>query len=108
MISIKKKAEAEPNNKQLICEIQNTRLRLQKIMQYETRGAILRSKVQWHKNGERNTRYFYNLQKRNHDKKTIAKLKRSNSTFIDNQLRSCKSKQIFIKHFTPPRRIPKT
>ena len=79
-----KKAEAEPNNKQIICEIQNTRLRLQKIMQCKTKGAILWSKVRWHESGERNTRYFYHLEKRNYDKKTITKLKLFNGTFINN------------------------
>ena len=40
-------------------------------MQYKTKGAILRSKVRWYEDGERNTRYFYNLEKRNYEKKTI-------------------------------------
>ena len=53
-----KRAEAEPNNKHIICEIQSIRLRLKKIMQHKTKGAILRSKVRWYENGERNTRYF--------------------------------------------------
>ena len=92
-----KKAEAEPNNKQIICEIQNTRLRLQKIMQYKTKGAILRSKVRWHESGERNTRYFYNLEKRSYDKKTITKLKRSNGTFINNQFEILQEQMDFYK-----------
>ena len=96
MISIKK-AEVEPNNKQIICEIQNTRLRLQKIMQYKTKGAILRSKVRWHESGERNTRYFYNLEKRSYDKKTITKLKRSNGTFINNQFEILQEQMDFYK-----------
>jgi len=32
-----KRAEAEPNNKHIICEIQNSRLRLKRIMQYKTK-----------------------------------------------------------------------
>ena len=63
-----KRAEAEPNNKQIICQIHNTRLHLQKIMQYKTKGAILRSKVRWHESGERNTRYFFNLEKQNYER----------------------------------------
>ena len=34
-----KRAEAEPNNKQMICDIHNTTLHLQKIMQYKKQGA---------------------------------------------------------------------
>ena len=80
-----KRAETEPNNKHIICEIQSIRLRLKKIMQCKTKGAILRSKVRWYEEGERNTRYFYNLEKRNYEKKTIAKLKRSNGTVTNDQ-----------------------
>ena len=56
-------------------------------MQYKTKSAILRSKlkVRWYEDGERNTRYFYNLEKRNYEKKTIAKLKRSNGTVTNDQ-----------------------
>ena len=55
-------------------------------MQYKTKGAILRSKVRWYEDGERNTRYFYNLEKRNeNEKRTIAKLKRSNGTVTNDQ-----------------------
>jgi len=63
-----KRVEAERNNKYIICEILNIRLR-PRIMQYKTKGAILRSKVRWYEDGKRNTRYFYNLEKRNHEKK---------------------------------------
>ena len=92
-----KRAEAEPNNKQIICQIHNTRLRLQKIMQYKTKGAILRSKVRWHENGERNTRYFYNLEKRNYKKKTATKLKRSNGTFTNDQFEILREQMDYYK-----------
>ena len=57
-----KKAEKHPNNKQIINKIYYTRSRLKNIMQHETKGRILRSKVRWYEHGERNTRYFYGLQ----------------------------------------------
>ena len=67
-----KRAEAEPNSKHVICEIQSIRLRLKKIMGYKT---IIRSKVRWYEDGERNTRYFYNHEKRNYEKKGNCKIK---------------------------------
>ena len=79
-----KRANDQPNNKQIICEIQNIRFRLQKIMQHKTKGAILRSRVRWHESGERNTRYFYNLERRNYEKKTVTKLKRPNNGAVTN------------------------
>ena len=39
-------------------------LQLEKIAQYQTRGAILRSKARWYNEGEKNTKYFLNMQKR--------------------------------------------
>ena len=49
---LNKKAETLPNNRQIINEIYVARLRLKNIMQYKTKGTILRSKVRWHEHGE--------------------------------------------------------
>ena len=54
-------------------------------MQYKTKDTILRSKVRWHEHGERNTRYFYGLEKRNFEKKTTTKLKLPNGSFTTDQ-----------------------
>ena len=37
-------------------------------------GAIIRSKAKWVEEGEKNTKYFLNLEKRNYEKKCIRKL----------------------------------
>ena len=60
------KSETNPNNKQLLNELYATKLRLQIIMRQKTKGAIIRSKARWQEKGERNTRYFLYLEKRNH------------------------------------------
>ena len=39
-----------------------------------TRGAILRSKAQWYEKGEKSTKFFLNLEKKNYTKNTIRKL----------------------------------
>ena len=49
-------------------------VQLEKIAQYQTRGAILRSKARWYNEGEKNTKYFLNMQKRHFNKKTIKQL----------------------------------
>ena len=46
----------------------------EKIVKKRTTGIILRSKAQWVEDGEKNTKYFINLEKRNQDKKYIKKL----------------------------------
>ncbi len=44
----------------------------------KTNGAILRSKANWFEYGERNSKYFHNLEKRNHNVKNITKLIKDN------------------------------
>ena len=92
-----KKAETLPNNKQIINEIYDARLRLKNIMQYRTKGTILRSKVRWHEHWERNTRYFYGLEKRNYENKTTTKLKLSNGDFTSDQSEILREQMHFYK-----------
>jgi len=54
-------------------------------MAYKTRGAILRSRARWHEHGERNNKYFYNLEKRNYSRKSVTKLKLNDGSFTTNQ-----------------------
>ena len=92
-----KKAEKQPNNKQIINDIYHVRSRLKKIMQQKTKGTILRSKVRWHEHGERNTRYFYSLEKRNYEKKTTTKLKLSDGSFTNDQSKILQEQMHFYK-----------
>jgi len=59
----------------------NTRLALEKCKQgfealYEEKaeGIILRARARWHEHGEKNSKYFLNLEQRNHFKKHVRKL----------------------------------
>ena len=68
-------------------------------MLIKTKGAILRSKVRWHEQGERNTKYFYGLEKRhiktvrvlkrviNTRIKTVSKLKVGEHSYIEDQFK---------------------
>ena len=51
---LQEKAEKNPYNRNIILELQAEKLRLKRMMTYKTKGAILRSKVRWHEQGERN------------------------------------------------------
>ena len=44
---------------------------LEKILEYRTKGAIIRSKSRWYNEGEKNSRYFLNLEKRHFKQGTI-------------------------------------
>ena len=52
----------------------NKQNELEKITEYHTKGAILRGKTRWYKEGERNTKYFLGLEKRHFNRKRITKL----------------------------------
>ena len=60
-----------------------TELRIKKqqigeIIAYKTQVAILRSKVKWYNEGEKNTKYFHNLEKWHFNSKTIRYLQSAN------------------------------
>ena len=38
------------------------------------KSVIIRARARWHEHGEKSTKYFLNLEKRNHDKKHVRKL----------------------------------
>jgi len=73
----------------------------------KTNGAILRSKVRWHE-GERNTKYFYSLEKRHHDIRTVSKLKVGENCYTEDQFKILEEKKSFMSRYTTPQiSIPK-
>ena len=56
---------------------------LEKIEEIETKGAILRSRARWTEDGEKNTKYFLNLEKKNACDKSISQLQLNDGTIID-------------------------
>ena len=50
----------------------------------KTEGIILRSKARWAENGEKNTKFFLNLEKRNYNRKYIKKLKTTKNIELTN------------------------
>ena len=61
----------DPEKQKLICE---TKERLESIQTHKTKGAIIRSRCNWNEQGEKSTKYFFNLEKRNYKEKTISSL----------------------------------
>ncbi len=57
---------------------------MEAIEREEANGAIIRSKARWTEAGERNTKYFLNLEKRIAINKSIEKLSGSNDNLINN------------------------
>ena len=74
--------ENEHFNQTLLDEYESIKIELKEI--YEKRGqeAMFRSKTRWIEKGEKPTNYFFNLEKRNYEKKVIAQLKLENGVII--------------------------
>ena len=58
-----------------------SRLELEKIIEFRTKGTILRSKTRWYNDGEKNTKYFLNLEKRHYKQGTISQIKLNDREF---------------------------
>ena len=95
--TLQAQAEKHPHNRSIILELQAQKSRLKRIMTHKTKGAILRSKVRWHEQGERNTNYFYGLEKRNYSDKTITRLKIGKNIFTSNQFEILDREKLFYK-----------
>ena len=58
---------------------------LEEIRKYELEGLLLRAKARWVEEGEKPTKYFCHLEKRNYVNKTVAKLILDNGTHVTEQ-----------------------
>ena len=90
-------AEENPHNKNITHELEVEKSRLKKIMTYRTKGVILRSKVRWHEDGERNTKYFYALEKRNYTNKVITRLKIAENVYTEDQFNILDKEKCFYE-----------
>ena len=72
----------DKQKKQIWCDIEGKKRELERIIEYQTKGAILRSKSRWYNEGEKNTKYFLNLEKRGCKQAIITQLKASEDDFI--------------------------
>lgn len=54
---------------------------LEKIIEYKTKGAIVRAKCRWYNEGEKNSKYFLSLEKRHYKNGVISQLKLGENEF---------------------------
>ena len=66
-------------------QLNNLKTRLEEIRKYELEGLILRSGAKWIEDGEKPTKYFCNLEKRNYVNKTVSMLINDNGNEITEQ-----------------------
>ena len=79
--SLHKLMSANPGQ-ETVAKFYEVKLKLKQISMHKTEGAMIRSKARWCEHGERSTRYFFNLDKRNRSNNYITKLKAENRALV--------------------------
>ena len=72
----------QDSKQEVLRELSLKRMELEKIIEYRTKGAILRSKCRWFNEGEKNTKFFLNLEKRHCKQSVITRLKTDGDTSV--------------------------
>ena len=68
-------------------------------------GLIVRSRVAWHEKGERNTKYFLSLEKRNYCRKSIQYIQEGDNVVSNNSEILDQFSDIFEKKYSPDNNI---
>ena len=71
---------------------------LERIIEYRTNGAILRAKCRWHNEGEKNTKYFLNLEERHYKNGVINQLKTGENEFVTSDKEILSECETFYKN----------
>ena len=69
----------------MLREYDELKTELQSIYEEKGKQDIFRAKCRWLENGERPTKYFFNLEKRNYNKKTISELRLQDDSTTNNR-----------------------
>ena len=80
-------------------EAEHNQLKQELCLIYENRGkgSIVRSKTRWIEQGEKPTKYFFNLEKRNYSHKTIKELKHPEGKSVTKEKQILEEIEIFYK-----------
>ena len=73
---------------------------LESMYDKKVEGIIIRARARWHEHGEKNSKYFLNLEKRNHIKKHIRKLHVSGVISCDPLSIMNSQKQFYTKMYS--------
>ena len=73
------------------------KIKYEQIMDYRTQGNIIRSRAQYYEHGEKSSKYFLSLEKRNHNNKVISKLVRDDGADVTDQKEILEMEKNFYK-----------
>ena len=93
-------------NDEILTEFEALKSELNEIYSTKGKKAIFRSKVKWVEEGEKPTKYFFNLEKRNYEKKIITQLKISDGEIISDIKQMNKEIEEYYKSFLTSKALP--
>ena len=76
---------SSPDIDDTLQEYENLKLELKSIYEEKGKQAMFRAKCRWVENGERPTKFFFNQEKRNYNKKTIRELRLQDESTTHNE-----------------------
>ena len=80
-------------------EFENLKKELTEIYSVKGKEAIFRSRTKWIEDGEKPTKYFFNLEKQNYEKKIITQLKTTDGEIISDMTKINKEIENYYKNF---------
>ena len=86
-------------NDEILTEFEALKSELNEIYSTKGKEALFRSQVKWVEEGEKPTKYFFNLEKRNYEKKIITQLKISDGEIISDIKQINKEIEEYYKSF---------
>ena len=81
----------DPQKQSLWTQLETNKQQLKRIVEYQTKGAILRTKSRWYNEGEKNTKFFLNFEKRHCKEAAITLLRTNDQKYIstDEEILKC-------------------
>ena len=88
---------SETEKTEILNELDVKILQKEEISKLKIQGTIIRSKSRWYNEGEKNTKYFLNLEKRHFNKKTIKSLQLADNSIIKTDSEILKEAESFYR-----------
>lgn len=98
IIKLNELISQEPNKIEYTEEMKKLNEELEKLRQVYIKGLLIRTKAKWVEEGEKPTKYFCGLEKRNYLNKTITCLKNNNGSLIQGQKEILDEIETFYKN----------
>ena len=88
----------ENNSEEVQSLLSSTKAEIEEYASEATKGAMIRARVRWYEEGEKNSKYFINLEKRNHNNKSINSLELRNGCITNDENEILNHQKLFYKH----------